>query len=341
MLEILNQVKLPTIIIIFIIIILLSDKFFNMTERIWSILKNINKFCFKRYASVKLTNNVFKATKVIKNENINIIPYKAKIQWVDCETPESFFKNGQIIIKIKNDNDINRSFVLAVTEYINKGLIPFAKNILHDKHFVESINLYAVKKILSCENRDCYYLFENEILSNILKTDVLFENCFKKLLTIDKNGLFTVVFLNEIGKATSSIINGNEHKDFETDVKYLLTFLVNFCTTEKKVFNYKTKYFRFSFGLLANNETLAYKGEDFYQKKIIESIDKGANTCYLFAMGYKQSILNKIAQKAMREDQRINKINQYKYFQYSDEGRMIPVLCLELLMNEFYTQLDN
>ena len=126
-----------------------GDRLLTTGEGFWAAFRNISSFTFKRYTSTKLCNQILHATKIINDINQDFLPYRVRIKWVKNEEIHSFLKSGQVIIRIKDDEDINKSFVLAVSEFVRQGLIHNVKRHLRDQPLVQAIDLCAVSKVLS------------------------------------------------------------------------------------------------------------------------------------------------------------------------------------------------
>ena len=113
--------RLGIVAVMFILILFFGDKLLASVEGFWSAFRNISSFTFKRYTSTRLANQILHATRVINSINDDLLPYRVKIMGQEREY-RSFLKSGQVIIKIRDDDDINKSFVLAVAEFVRQGL---------------------------------------------------------------------------------------------------------------------------------------------------------------------------------------------------------------------------
>ncbi len=319
------------IVAIFVILILFfGDRLFTSVERFWSAFRNVSTFTFKRYTSTRLSNQILQATKSISGINNDLLPYRVKIKWIKSEQIESFLKSGQVIIKIRDDEDVNKSFVLAIAEFVRQGLVHNVKRHLRDTHLVQAIDLCAVDKILSNAYMESLSYFEKNMLNNLLETDEDFAKRFEELQCLDCSGLFLPVFLNELSKVLRRISGQYFIEDYETEAKSFLNFLIEFCSDKHKKLCYNGKYIQISFGLIANKAFISRHGKDAYVEKVRESLSSGIQTVYLFGWGDRIKTVRQVAEKAIRGDVRIAYIKIHQYRHVFEDRSTARAICIEL-----------
>ncbi|NLN82289.1 MAG: hypothetical protein GX136_07090 [Clostridiales bacterium] len=316
--------------VMFILILFFGDKLLASVEGFWSAFRNISSFTFKRYTSTRLANQILHATRVINSINDDLLPYRVKIKWVKSENIESFLKSGQVIIKIRDDDDINKSFVLAVAEFVRQGLIHNVKRHLRDEPLVRAIDLCAVGKILSQAYIESLSYFEKNILNSVNETDSDFSKYFEQLKRLDYSGLFLPVFLNELTKSLGQFDDQYFIEDFEKEAKAFLNYLVDFCTERHKTLFYNGKYIRIAFGLVANRQFIFRHGRDAYIEKVRSSLSLGAQTVYLFGWEDKIRIVRQIADRAARLDMRIKRVKAHPYRHVFDDLSSLRAICIEI-----------
>jgi hypothetical protein len=315
--------------IMVVLLLFFGDRLLASVESFWSAFRHVSSFTFKRYTSTKLSNQIIHATRVINSINDDLLPYRVKIKWVKSEAIESFLKSGQVIIKIRDDDD-NKSFVLAVAEFVRQGLIHNVKRHLRDEPLVHAIDLCAVDKILSQAYIESLSYFEKNILNSLVETDPEFANYFKELRQIDYSGLFIPVFLNELTKALRHFDGQYFIEDFEKEAKSFLQYLVGFCADKHKKLFYNGKYIRIAFGLIASQSFIFRHGRDAYVEKVRSSLSLGAQTVYLFGWEDKIKIVRQIAERTARVDMRIRKVKSHQYRHVFDDHSAARAICIEM-----------
>ena len=316
--------------VMFILLLFFGDRLLTTIEGFWAAFRNISSFTFKRYTSTKLCNQILHATKIINDINQDFLPYRVRIKWVKNEEIHSFLKSGQVIIRIKDDEDINKSFVLAVSEFVRQGLIHNVKRHLRDQPMVQAIDLCAVGKVLSQSYVESLSYFEKNILNNLLEKDDEFAKRFNQLRRIDYSGLFLPVFLNEMAKTMRSFDGQYFIEDFENEAKSFLKFLVDFCSDKHKKLTYSGKYIKVAFGLVANQSFIFRHGRDAYVEKVRNSLSAGAQTVYLFGWEDKVKIVRQIAERAARADLRIKKVKHHHYRHVFEDRSAARGICAEM-----------
>lgn len=316
--------------IMIILVLFFGDRLFISVEKFWAVFKNASSFTFKRYTSTRLSNQILHATKAIGSINNDILPFRVKIKWVKTEAVESFLKSGQVIIKIRDDDDINKSFVLAIAEFVRQGLIHNVKRHLRDEPLVQAIDLCAVDKILSQAYIESLSYFEKNMLNSLIEKDADFAKHFEELRQIDHSGLFLPVFLNELSKALHRFDGQYFIEDFEKEAKAFLRYLVGFCSEKHKKLFYNGKYIRISFGLIANQSFIFKYGRDAYVEKVQSSLSQGAQTVYLFGWEDKIKTVRQIADRTAHTDLRIHKIKTHYYRHVFEDHSTVRAICIEL-----------
>ncbi|MDD2418535.1 MAG: hypothetical protein PHR24_04035 [Oscillospiraceae bacterium] len=316
--------------IMIILVLFFGDRLFTSVERFWAVFRHLSSFTFKRYTSTRLSNQILHATKSIGSIDNDILPYRVKIKWVKSEKTDSFLKSGQIIVKISDDDDINKSFVLAITEYVRQGLIRSVKRHLRDEPLVQAIDLCTVGKVLSQAYIESLSYFEKSFLNDLLKNDEHFLKHFELLRKIDYNGLYLPVFLNELSKSLRRYDGRYFIEDFEKEAKAFLGYLVGFCSDKHKKLNYNGKYIHISFGLIANSSFIFKHGRDAYVEKVRASLSRGAQTVYLFGWEDKIKTVKQIAERTARTDLRIKKVRIHYYRHVFEDHSTARAICAEL-----------
>ncbi|HCA30346.1 MAG TPA: hypothetical protein DEP23_12660 [Ruminococcaceae bacterium] len=317
-----------------ILLLFFGDRLLTTIESFWAAFRNISSFTFKRYTSTRLSNQILHAAKVINSVNDDLLPYRVKVKWIKSENIESFLKSGQVIIKIGDDDDINKSFVIAVAEFVRQGLMHNVKRHLRDEPLVQAIDCCAVNKILSQAYIECLSYFQKNLLDRLLKNSD-FAKHFELLRQIDYNGLFLPVFLNELTKAMRHFHSHYLIEDFEKETLSFLHYLVNFSKEKYKKLFYDGKYIRVAFGLIANQSFISRHGREAYVEKVRSSLSLGAQTVYLFGWEDKIKIVRQVAERTARADMRIKRVKAHPYRHVFEDHSAARAICMEMTTLDF------
>lgn len=318
------------VVLLLIAALFFGDKLMASAERFWATSRNISGFAFKRYSSSRLSNQLYHAAKVISRINEEFIPYHVRVKWVKSETAESFLKNGQVIIKIQDDDDINKSFVLAMMAFIRQGLLRHVKRQLHNEPLVAAIDLCAVDAILSQSYTDSLSFFEEHILDGQLAANEALAAYFGHLQQLDRNGLLFPVYLNELCKVFRTMSAHYPLEDYDDEALDFLRFLREFAEHSHKRLVFEGKYIRVAFGLIANRAYLARHGRASYVERICDSFSEGAQTVYLFGRGDRIPLTRQLARRSLGCDFRIRRMRAVPYRHVFDDNHVADGICVEL-----------
>lgn len=320
--------------LLLILLLFFGDRMLVTGERFWALFRHISSFTFKRYTSCRLSNRIYHAAREVGRIHPDLLPYRVKIKWVRAEPVESFLKNGQVILKIQTDDDIHKSFVLAIAEFVRRGLIANIKRHLRNERLVQAIDLCTVDKILSQSYRESLAYFEREILNGLLAENDEFAKYFGQMCLIDRNGLFLPVLLNEMAKVFRRIDDQYFVEDFEPEVTDFLKFLQHFAGGGHKELRYEGRYIRVAFGLVANSHALRRRGRGAYLEQVERSLSEGAQTVYLLGRNGHAALAKQLGQTAARGDWRIRRVRIHEYRHIYEDHTAVQAVCVELSATE-------
>lgn len=273
--------------ILFILVVFFIDKIERFVALIYKILSKIFKtipWIHKKYikhdfqSSINNFSNGF-----IKNEIKGFKPINIKVDWVDeNQIPESFLKEGKLIVRMKKNSNDNKNFVNAVMVFISESVLPKAKKYISKKQR-ESIDLYVAKKMFDKKNEDIAIEFVQDYLQPKMEDEKI-DNFFAKYEGIDKAGLFFPVFIQEMIFLGNKVFNNRRDDSIIIEVTNLINFLDR--RASKKVGQdmdgrFFGEYCKFAVVLVGKVDKIYAEGVRPYKKCIERFIKSGSETLYL------------------------------------------------------------
>ena len=162
-------------------------------------MRGISFFKKAEIASVSLAieSELNSAQEDLNKQASGLVPFPAKVEWLDDQDPESFCDtyNGQVVIRMKEHKYNARNISWATLDYISKGLIPYSRPYL-DSALSRSIDYTMVRKVLSGNEGALDYFYREVVVPNM--NDNQTRDTMKILENIDKKGILTRIYLQEI-----------------------------------------------------------------------------------------------------------------------------------------------
>lgn len=320
--------------IVFIFVLCNIEKFFLMSSKIQSLFTGISSKARKGTISTAIRGKVIKVAKNHKNLDDDLMIRDLKIEWVKDENPVSFMKNNQVIIRLNHDTNPHKNYVTAVSTFVNQGLLVKARRYV-DSNIMRATSFSVTRSFILNGDNEALDYYDESILKPVLQEDDELSNLLDELKTIDGNGMFFEILLNEYAKAARKLypdIKGDPC--FTAESKEFLYYLHRIATGVASIPDdlcFNREYFKVHIFLAANTRTYIRSGAKVYLKHIFKSIDEGTETLYIYGLGKKMEIAKELAEEAGHEDFRIEKIipHYYKHRSLKDSKRINGV-CIEV-----------
>lgn len=247
-------------------------------------------FSFFRFAerasvAMNLEADLNSIKETVNSQVEGLIPYSAKIKWVQGTDPKSLIDKykGEVIIKMKHHSDQARNRVYAAMAYVSTGLIPESRLYI-DRKMCKSIDFTFVKKILLQKGTALDYFFREIVRPEMGDQET------RKYLTmmenLDEEGTFTRMLLREL-KELGRIYPRHDEKAFN-DTKKFADYLNKLATRkpgEHVQLSFEGDRLRVSSMLIAKPETVITFGIEHYVDWAKLSIEKGIDSIYVLARG--------------------------------------------------------
>lgn len=315
-------------IIVFWLLLKYIDAFYKLKSSICGLFAQFSTYAQKGQISNRVRGTILTA---VRKEiyNAEIIPTDLQVKWVDNEEPESFISNNQVIVRIKKSSNPHENLVMAVSEYVDEGLLYNVRRYL-DKEVMIASKMLFIRKVLQLSSATSLaYLDENYTIPTLKESEDLKE-LYDTLARIDNNGMFVNILLNEFQKAGMSIYNEPEDPQLVAESREFMRYLHSIAMglsddVDRLCFN--REYFKVAIFLAASNKTLNRSGIAPFLKAIGKKLDEGIETIYIFGLGSKRTVAELITSSIA--DYRINAISKHTYKHISTDGKRVMGVLFE------------
>lgn len=150
----------------------------------------------------------------------------------------------------------------------------------------KSIDLTLLQKLSEKLGKHGKITFKKYFLDPETDNDILINELIKKLISLDKQGFFVPVFINELELLSEGLYSDNDKTDYSHEVlqfiEYLLTIINREIGSEIEL-EYLTPPFKVSTILLAKAQRADKQGLKPYLRRLRINLDKGSESVYIIA----------------------------------------------------------
>lgn len=335
--EIVSLLNFGTPVIVAIVVTLICITNIDKLLLLLSSIQSLFSFCSHRARKGAIANSirgrVMRASKSVRSLGNNVMVPDLKIDWVKEEQPESFLKNNQVIIRLKQDVNPNKNFVTAVNTFVGHALLPHAKRYI-DQSILQISKLSVSRLLVLNGDANAIEYFDENILEPVINNDENNKEIYNELKTIDKNGMFVNILLNEYGKAVQKVFPEEPDPLLIAESSELLTYLYRIAMgsfSDVSELQFNREYFKIHIFLAARTETYKRSGIGPYLKHINNSILDGTETIYIFGLGRKIDIAKELSKNVRESEYRVADIKPHYYRHRSNtDGRTVSGVCYEV-----------
>lgn len=328
-----NGYKASTIILLAILLLVFvnTDKVLLLKSEIYNFFAKTSSFAKKKQISNKVRGTILRSVKEQSLTDNNVIPSDMKVVWVNEEKAEAFVENNQVIVRIKQSSNPHENLVMAVSEYVNNGLLYNVKRYLNHE-VMDASRILMIRKIIQVSDKSSLAYLDENYISPKFKAEPDLQELYNDLLKIDNNGMFIGILLNEFRKAGLSIHGYIEDPLLFAESKEFMRFLydiANRTSSDQTNLCFNREYFKVSIFLTASNYTIKKSGITPFINAAHKQLNDGIKTIYIFGLGTKREVAEKIS-KELDSDLRIGKNikHTYKHIGHID-GKRIPGVFYE------------
>jgi len=260
------------------------------------------------------------------------LPSDLKIKWADVDTPESFFEDNCVIVRIKKANDPNSNYTNIVYQFVHKGLMQGRRDFFNER-IMRASDLLLTNRILLKVKPSANQYFNESYYSPAMAEDIILKEDYDRLVSIEKNGMLFHIYFNELYRAMLRVEDGLPDPCLQSESSELLSFLNGVAHRQREEhidLTFKSNYFNIAIVLAASNPTMRFKGTIAYRNYLLKLLDDNYETIYIFAIGEKVAIAKQIATEFKAFDGRIIKTVARPYTHIFSDKRRMAAVCIEL-----------
>jgi transcription antitermination factor NusA-like protein len=243
----------------------------------------------------------------IETEVQGVMPHPIKIEWIGRGEECAHLKDGQIIVRIRNEFDNARNIVVATILYLQEGLLKPSRPYI-DQKLLQALDLdIAWKLIGKNQESDVVNHFLNQVFNPIVNSDSVIASDCDKINEIDSNGLKTRIFMRELRGIGLKARDSKEKptQDLKDETRNFTDFLHTLVTSERGA-KYPLNFLgiKIKAGILPvlRFETFAMHGLKVHQGWFRKKNEMGVETTYVVARGAGNTMLaQRLAQWAQNE----------------------------------------
>lgn len=235
----------------------------------------------------EVEGNLNRAVKEFACEGTRLLPHPASVVWVAPSelSPDSFFRDGRIIIKLDYSENPHRNIVEGAILYCKAGLVPETRRYLSDE-FRRALDLVFVQAVLDRNDlREGLLYFAQEVVQRELGKNPDVQNHHDRFSKLHEHGYFTRILLPELrdyaGRVHTADTRRQHHQWIANFVDFLMQMTREHPPGSEWALDHITKRFRVSVIIIGKAKRLASEGQRPYLKRIAKCAQEGARTIFL------------------------------------------------------------
>jgi predicted RNA-binding protein with RPS1 domain len=289
---------------------------------------------FKRsYISAEVAGHVnsFLSRELAENTS------KIKIKWIRNEN-DPIFKNGELIVRMKRDDDQTKNILNAARFALPKIVLPVFRHYISTP-YASAIDFTYLNKLADKLGNDGRSIFKQFYLNPEISSDPVLSETFKKLVKIDKYGIFTSIFINELEYIGKGLFADSDNKDRTNEliefINYLCILAERDIGEEIELMHF-SEIFNVSTILLAKSITANRRGLIPYLRRLNINIEKGSDSIYIVAFPNAFDFLSHFL-KVLDGNQRVSISHHFKIKDSEINKRKTTITIACLRRNKLYT----
>ncbi len=323
--------SLPVILLLFILYIFITnpEKIFLWHGKLSGWLSDTLGYFEKNAVANNIRGEVLALSKDLNKELPDIAPFDLKIEWVKEANREKFIKDNQIIVRMRHHSNQSQNIVVAIQEFVEKGVMPKAKRYLDNK-VAKSTDLAITRRLILSRFDNSLDYFDCEVLDPLLGDDVDLKDLFDKIICLDESGMLTQVVLREFLELGKKLYPTASDDRVRNQTKDFIDYLHKVATKEigeeiHLVFN--KGYIKVGVVIIAKAETFGAFGLSPHAQRIKFNLDRGMETIYVISPSIYKTDVQKMLENL--NDPRIKELKEFNYY-YMKNRQKIQSFCVAL-----------
>jgi len=254
----------------------------------------------KTYIKYDLQGKINDYLKTISKKVKHIDIEKINISWIDVknQTPESYVKNGELIVRLHKSNNQNKNIVNASLAFISFAFLKKAKSYIA-KYQRESLDLYACYDLLKHEKSEILDQFVQDFMKEKMDDEKI-ASLFETYHDIDRAGIFYPILVQELTFLGEKVFaQKRDANKIYDEVKQLIIYLNNYAKRKLKedtISDFDGHYCKFAIRIIGKQFKVTNLGEETYIKNI-NKINPNNETIYLIGNIKYKTFMKSVYQK--------------------------------------------
>lgn len=330
----------PTFLLVFIFLIVQDP---NRAYKLKGLILTPVFKLFKWFKREYVANEVIKNLNTFFSKELYGESFAFKINWIKHED-NAIFKSGKLVIRMRREDDQTKNILTAAKYALPKIICPVIRHSLKPS-LVSAIDHTFLHKLADKLGNHGKAIYKTYFLNPELESNPDLPEMLQKLLKLDRFGIFTSIFLNELDYVGEGLYADGDTRERTNEMIQFTNYLCTVAERERgdeiELMN-MTEVFKVSIILLAKTQIASKRGLMPYLRRLNTNLEKGCESIYIIAFPPAFNFLNKFI-SAIDGNQRvsINKIFKTKENVSLEHTGAINICCLrrnKLFTNESFAR---
>lgn len=257
---------------------------------IWTIPARLRSSGEEEILRHQLQADINYAISLLDREVPGLFDESLSVRWVREGETHATLRKRSLVLKVKNRSDHDEVVVEAVTRLLERSLLPASRKYIHG-HVQKALELVVAERVIASSRfRSALPLFRTSQYDPVVAVDKSVAGAAESAEALDHQGLLTRVFLSECLALSERLGAHHESSGPKWDTTAFLAYLRNLVASLQKEdapidFEFDTRSVKCAVAVLADVDVLKARGLPFYRKRTQRSIESGAESVYIIALG--------------------------------------------------------
>jgi hypothetical protein len=320
-----------------------AERVVIVLSKVASLFGGASRVIRKRVTKGLVEGRINVARRSLNRLTPEILPYPAKIRWVNPDNVESYLQEDTVIVRMSYHDNPHRNLVLAGLLYMNAGLLPESRHYLRPP-FQQVLDLLAVEEMLvRAGEREALLYFRRQILPEELERDDSLSDAHELLGRLSDTGYLGRILLPELVdypvRTRHAAPRSHHFEETKRFVEYLhrltatiyLEYFLPSCP-DRPPLDFWDNHIKVSFIIVGRAQLLETMGHKAYLRRIEMCRSSGAQTIFLLGSGRAAAAVRGIAQTAKSRE--LIESCRLREYNIPAEGRAIPYCFARLVVKE-------
>ena len=238
--------------------------------------------------STQIQSRINVSADAIDSEVQGVMPYPMQIKWITKGEEQAHLKDGQVVVRVRNEFNDSRNIVSATMLYLKEGFLRKSRPYL-DVNLLQALDLTVAWKILAADiDSDLSNYFLNHVFNPAVNQEPLMQEDCDKMNDLDEQGIMTRIFVREMRGIGTKIAAFGEKptSDVRAETRNFADFLHTIVSSKKGAtypLNFVAQSIRAGVLPVARMETFARSGLRVHKSWFRKKTSMGVETVYVLA----------------------------------------------------------